>query len=121
MAYTDSENQGAINALKSSAVVLSTLFLCLFSFKNIDKITGYNKLFFQLSMMAFILNFIPFFGTSFTLFSRLHLYYSTSGILLIPNALSNIKNKKLYYFLIPIIFISYLFLLKSIAQYGYGF
>ena len=121
MAYTDAENQGSINALKGSAVVFSTLFLSLYSFKKVDKITGYNKLFFQLSMIAFILNFIPFFQTSFTLFSRLHLYYTISGIFLLPNALANINNKKIYYILIPVICVSYLFLLNSIAQYGYGF
>jgi hypothetical protein len=121
LAYTDAENQGSINALKGSAVVLSTLFLSLYCFEKVDKITGYNKLFFQLSMVAFILNFIPFFGTSFTLFSRLHLYYSISGIFLIPNALAVINNKILFYILIPIICVCYLFLLNSTVQYGYGF
>jgi len=121
MEYTNLENQGAIGALKGSAVVLSTLLLSLYSFKKVDRITGYNKLFFQLSMIAFILNFIPFFGTSFTLFSRLHLYYSVSGIFLIPNALANINNKRLYYILIPVICVCYLFFLRPIAQYGYGF
>jgi hypothetical protein len=121
MAYTDPENQGTINAFKGSAVVLSILVLSLYSFKKVDKIKGYNKLFFQLSMIAFVLNFLPFFASSFTLFSRLHLYYSISGIFLIPNALANISNKKLYYILTPVICVCYLFLLNAFVQYGYGF
>ena len=121
MAYTNPHNQGTIGALKSSAVVLSTLLLSLYSFKKVEKITGYNKLFFQLSIIAFILSLIPFFGTSFTLFSRLHLYYTVSGIFLIPNALANLEDKRLYYILIPVICICYLFYLRPFVAYGYGF
>jgi hypothetical protein len=121
MQYTNPNNQGALGSLKGSAVVLSTLLLSLYSFKKVDILTGYNKLFFQLSMIAFVLNFIPFFGTSFTFFFRLHLYYTVSSIFLIPNAIDNINDKRLYFILIPVICICYLFYLRPIAQYGYGF
>jgi hypothetical protein len=121
MAYTDADNQTSINAFKGVAVVLSTIILSLYSFKKVDKIKNYNKLFFQLTIMAFLLNFISYFDASFTLFSRLHLYYSISGIFLIPNALANISNKTLYYLLTPVICVCYVFLLNAFVQYGYGF
>lgn len=119
-AYTVSNNTGGAGALKSAVVNLSIIGLSLFCFGNPDRITGYNKLFFQLTVVAFFINFIDFFGTSFALFSRLNLYYSISSILLIPNALANINNKRLQLILVPVICVSYLFLLRSIAQYGYG-
>lgn len=121
LAYTDPENETSLNAFKGTAVVLSTLILSIYCFKKGDGIKDYNKLFFQLSMIAFLLNFISFFQSSFTLFSRLHLYYSTSGIFLIPNALANINNIKLYFILITVICVCYLFLLNAFVQYGFGF
>lgn len=120
MAYTVSNNSGGAGALKNAVVNLSIIGLCFICFGNPNRITGYNKLFFQLTVVAFSLNIIDYFGTSFVLFSRLNLYFSTFSILLIPNALANINNKRLY-ILTPVICISYLFLLRSIAQYGYGF
>ena len=121
MAYTDVENQTSINTFKGVAVVLSTLVLSLYSFNKLYKIKDHNKLFFQLTMMSCLVSFISFFDASFTLFSRLHLYYSISGIFLLPNALFNINNKKLYYLLTPLICVCYVFLLNAFLQYGYGF
>jgi hypothetical protein len=120
MAYTVSNNSGGTGALKLAAVNLSILLLSLYCFGNHNSIKGYNKLFFQLIVISLFLNVIDFIGTSFILFSRLNLYFMVSSILLIPNALANIDNKKLHYILIPVICVSYLFLLMSIAQYGYG-
>jgi len=120
IAYTTSNNSGGTGVLKVAAVNFSTLALSLYCFGNHNSINGYNKLFFQLAVVALLLNVIDFFGTSFTLFSRLNLYFTASSILLIPNALANIDNKRLNYILIPAICICYLFLLMSIAQYGYG-
>jgi EpsG family len=120
MAYTTINNSGGTGVLKVAAVNVSTIGLSLYCFGNHNSIKGYNKLFFQLSVVALFLNLIDYFGTSFTLFSRLDLYFTVSSILLIPNALANIENKRLYYISIPVICVCYLFLLMSITQYGYG-
>jgi EpsG family len=120
MAYTVSKTSGGTGVLKGAAVNVSTLVLCIYSFGDHNSIKGYNKLFFQLTVVILFLNLMEFAGTSFTLFSRLNLYLTVPGILLIPNALANIHNKKLLYILIPVICICYLFILRAISQYGYG-
>lgn len=120
MAYTVSNNSGGTGALKVAAVNISTVLLSLYCFGNHNSIKGYNKLFFQLILVSLFLNLIDFAGTSFTLFSRLDLYFTVTSILLIPNALANIQNKRLLYIIIPVICVCYLFLLMSMAQYGYG-
>jgi hypothetical protein len=120
MAYTVSKTAGGTGILKSIAVHASTLILSLYSFGNHKSIKGHNKLFFQLTAVIIFLNLVELAGSSFTLFSRLNLYLSVPGILLIPNALANIQNKKLVYILIPVICFCYLFILRALAQYGYG-
>jgi hypothetical protein len=119
MAYTISNKSGGTGVLKILAVNISAFLLCLYCFRNTDQITGYNKLFFQLIIITIFLNILEYIGTSFALFGRLNLYFSVTGILLIPNALVQITNKKIYYVLTLVICIFYLLFLNHMVQYGY--
>lgn len=119
MAYTISNRSGGTGVLKILAVNISTFLLSLYSFRDTSQITGHNKLFLQLIIITICLNALEFFGTSFSLFGRLNLYYSVPAVLLIPNALIQIANKKIYYFLLPAICILYIFFLSHMVQYGY--
>jgi hypothetical protein len=121
MAYTVSNKSGGPGVLKILAVNMSAFLLCLFCFRSTAQITGYNKLFFQLIIITIFLNILEYFGTSFSLFSRLNLYYFVPSILLIPNALIQINNKKVYYILIPVICVLYFLFLRHMVQYGYEF
>tara|TARA_B110001450_G_scaffold20551_1_gene18700 strand:- start:186 stop:1202 length:1017 start_codon:yes stop_codon:yes gene_type:complete len=122
MAYSDSVDVSGLSILKSTAVNLSALLLCLYSYGSFDRITGYNKLFFQLISISLFLGLLPYFGAGFTLFDRLSLYFSISSMFLIPNSLANLKKHKLFHYLIfvPVICVFYLFFLNGIAQYGYN-
>ena len=120
LAYTDVKTSGGIGSLKIAAVDLSILLLTLYSFVKIDRITGYNKLFFMLVNISFFINLLSYIGTSFTAFTRLNLYFAVGSIFLIPNALIKINDKYLQLLLILIICIGYLFILRGLAQYGYS-
>lgn len=123
MMYTAPKESGGLGVLKGVAIDIFVLLISVYSFEGFNGIKGYNKLFFQLVSISVVLTFISYFGTAFTLFGRLNLYFSMASIFLVPNALFNLKYKKNKYLLftsiISVTFVIYLALLNATAQYGY--
>ncbi|MDB4192533.1 EpsG family protein, partial [Flavobacteriaceae bacterium] len=121
MMYTAPIKEGGLGVLKGLAIDLFCLILSVYSFGGLNRIKGHNKLFFQLISTSVFITLLSYFGTAFTLFGRLNLYFTIPSILLLPNALANLKNKKIQYLLfIPVIFVIYLALLNAKAQYGFN-
>lgn len=120
MMYTGQKEMGGLGVLKGLAIDLFVLMLSVYSFGGLNHIKGDNKLFFQLISISVFFTLISYFGSAFTLFGRLNLYFTIPSIFLISNAIANLKNKKIQYILfIPVIFVIYLALLNATAQYGY--
>jgi len=122
-AYTDYYNRlhsKTAGSIKSLIVPLSNYALFIYAFRK-ETITGYNKLFLILIIFNISILFINYLGTSFTQITRLSPYFSVASIILLPNALANIRNKTQKHVLIIAVCIAYLFLLNSTAQYGYEF
>jgi hypothetical protein len=122
-AYTDYYNRlhsKTAGSIKSLIVPLSNFALFIYAFRK-QTITGYNKLFFILIVFNINLYLINYLGTSFTQITRLSPYFSVASIILLPNAIANIKNKMEKHVFTMAVCIAYLFLLNSTAQYGYGF
>ena len=122
-AYTDYYNRlqsKTAGSIKSLIVPLSNFALFIYAFRK-QTITGYNKLFLILIVFNISLYLINYLGTSFTQITRLSPYFSVASIFLLPNAIADVKNKMQKHVLIIAVCISYLFLLNSTAQYGYGF
>ena len=123
MMYTAPKESGGLGLIKGIAIEVFVLIISIYSFGGLNRIKGYNKLFFAIISISVALYLISYFGTAFTLFGRLNLYFSMASIFLLPNALFNLKNKKnkniLFTSLIFVIFVIYLALLNATAQYGY--
>jgi len=120
MMYTAPIEVGGIGVLKALGLDLFCIGLSIYSFGGIRHIKGYNKLFFQLILVSLALTVVSFYGTNFTLFGRLNLYFAIPNIFLLPNAVANLKSYKQQYLLfIPAIIVMYTLLLNATAQYGY--
>lgn len=121
LAYRQVGGGGFVPFIKTFIVNGSVLFLCLFSHgMRLERITGHNKLFFQLVSASLFLNCFTYAGAGFLLFDRLTLYFSLTGMLLIPNSLVRIqKQKSLVYIMTPVICLCFYFYLRGLVQYGY--
>lgn len=121
-AYTTGEKPELLG-MKSKPLYIyfSILLFCYYCFGGINKLEGYNRLFFLMVVCSFIMSIVASIDDSFTLFTRLSLYYGDAIVFLIPNAINRIHNMSIRIVSIWTIFIFYFFLLNSKAIYGFRF
>lgn len=118
-AYNKGETGGELQSIKPTMMSLCILAFSYFSFRSFNQIDGINKVAFIMVFVGFIMNMYGMIGTSFELFSRLATYYTEGLILLLPNALCNIRNRQIRSASFIIITMFYMLLFYNSAQYGY--
>lgn len=99
---------------KPFVISLSMLAIVVMSygakFKDIDNV---SKVFFFMMLASCTLNLMNLVGTYFVAFYRVNYYFSFSGSILVPNALSKMRSKFMRYVIIAMLVIVYAFLFVS--------
>lgn len=99
---------------KPFAISLSMLAIVIMSYgANLKSIDNISKVFFFMMLTSCLLNLVNLIGTYFVAFYRVSYYFSISGCILVPNALSKMKYKSVKYVIIAILVLVYAFLFVS--------